>query len=256
MAMNDPTHREMKRFWNKRAKENAPFYIATWRGFGRSDTEGFFLSGEDVASFVEESGYVPTGQDQMLEIGCGVGRMTHGFARLFGAVHAIDISGEMIAQAREHLGHLPNVHFYETSGSDLAPFADASMDFCFSFIVFQHIPSKDVIFKYVREAGRVLKSRGVFYFQVNGLPDPDSGISPVVLKTKQHYRRVVRRPALTAWRRLTNRPRGMESPAWTGISLTPAEITVACEDAGMRVQKITGEGTQYMWITASKPNLS
>lgn len=30
-------------------------------------------------------------------------------------------------------------------------------DFCFSFIVFQHIPDKAVTLNYIREAGRVLK---------------------------------------------------------------------------------------------------
>jgi SAM-dependent methyltransferase len=245
--------REMKSFWNARARDNAPFYIATWRGYERSDIEGFFLSADDAAAFVRESGYQPTGRDRMLEIGCGIGRMTHGFAQLFGEVHAIDVSGEMIRQARERLGHLGNVHLYETSGSDLAPFADASIDFCFSFIVFQHVPSKDVIFNYVEETGRVLRPGGVFHFQVKGLPDPDVGVPPAILALKLAYRRLVRRPGLALWRRLRGGPTGFESPAWIGISLTPAEVTVACEGAGLTVQKITGEGTQYMWITASRP---
>jgi SAM-dependent methyltransferase len=242
----------MKRFWNSRARENAPFYIATWRGFRRSDTEEFFLSGEQVVSFIRESGYQPTGQDSMIEIGCGIGRMTHGFAELFGNVYAIDISGEMIARAQSLLGDINNVHFYETSGADLSPFQDDSIDFCFSFIVFQHIPSKDVIFKYVQEAGRVLKRGGVFHFQVKGLPDPDVGESSSMLTIKRFYRRFVRRPALTAWRRLRGLPRGMEAPAWTGTSLTSQEVKSVCAQSGLTVRRITGQGTQYMWVTAAK----
>src|SRR4051794_31409719 len=100
MAKPDELPQEMKTFWNKRAKEHAPYYIATWRGYERKDTEAFFLSADEARVFVEASGYQPTGKDSMLEIGCGIGRMTHGFAQLFGRVHAIDVSGEMIARAR------------------------------------------------------------------------------------------------------------------------------------------------------------
>jgi SAM-dependent methyltransferase len=240
----------MKDFWNQRAKENAPFYIATWRGHNRTDTEDFFLTGEEAMEFVAPSGYVPTGQDRMVEIGCGIGRMTHGFARLFGHVHAVDVSGEMIARARELGSGLPNVTFSETSGSDLSPIDDSSIDFCFSYIVFQHIPGKDVIFSYVREAARVLKPVGVFHFQVKDIPDPDVGVSPIVLAGKRAYRRLIRRPLLTLWRRIRNGPQGFEDPAWTGVSLTREEITAACERAGLTVTNVTGEHTQYMWVTA------
>jgi SAM-dependent methyltransferase len=242
--------REMHDFWNAKAKEHAPFYIATWRGYERRDTERFFLSGDEAAAFVRDSGYQPNGQDRMVEIGCGIGRMTHGFAQLFGEVHAIDVSEEMIRQAKDNLIHLNNVSLYNTSGSDLAPFADASIDFCFSYIVFQHIPSKDIIFNYFAEAGRVLRPGGVFHVQVKGLPDPDVGTQPGILAVKRAYRHYIRRPGLTLWRRLRGGPNGFESPAWIGVSLTPTEITASCKGAGLSVQKITGEGTQYMWVTA------
>jgi SAM-dependent methyltransferase len=244
---------DMKRFWNTRAKENAPFYIATWRGHDRTDTEDFFLTGDEAMAFVSAAGYQPTGQDRMLEIGCGIGRMTHGFAALFGRVDAIDVSGEMIARANELKGDLDNVQFHETSGQDLALFEDNSMDFCFSYIVFQHIPSKDVIFNYVREAARVLKPGGIFHFQLKDIPDPDIGVSPVLLAAKRLYRRFVRRPALALRRRLSNGPHGFESPAWTGVSVTADEITSECERAGLTVQTITGQHKQYMWVTATNP---
>jgi SAM-dependent methyltransferase len=45
---------------------------------------------------------------------------------------------------------------------------DASLDFVFSFIVFQHVPERAPIRRYVEEAARVLKPGGVFRFQVDG----------------------------------------------------------------------------------------
>jgi len=129
----------MNAFWNSKAKEHAPFYIASWRGFGHRGTDDFYLNGDEALAFVTPAGYEPTGRDRMLKIGCGIGRMTHGFAQLFGEVHAIDESGEMIAQATQQLPHLANVRWYETSSTDLRGFSDGTIDFCFSYIVFHHI---------------------------------------------------------------------------------------------------------------------
>ena len=41
-------------------------------------------------------------------------------------------------------------------------------DFAFSTIVFQHIPSRDVIENYVREVHRLLRPGALFKFQVQG----------------------------------------------------------------------------------------
>ena len=37
--------RKMKQFWDDRARENAQYYIATWREFSRRDLDGLFNSG-------------------------------------------------------------------------------------------------------------------------------------------------------------------------------------------------------------------
>src|SRR5262249_53624891 len=105
---------------------------------------------------------------RVLEIGCGVGRMTAPLADVFGEVHAIDVSAEMIARARQRLEHLPNVHLWETSGLDLGPFESGYFDFAYSFIVFQHIPEKETIIGYFREVHRTLKPGKLFKFQVQG----------------------------------------------------------------------------------------
>jgi SAM-dependent methyltransferase len=252
MKKKEGIDRLMKDFWDSRAKDNAPFYIATWRGYKQEGTKDFFIGREQVKEFAESAGYQPTGQDRMLEIGCGIGRMTHGFAELFGTVDAIDVSPEMISQAIEHQGASKNIVFRETNGIDLGQFMDDVFDFVFSFIVFQHIPAKKVIFSYIHEGARVLRPGGVFRFQVNGLPDADAETPTPILALKRLYRRLVRTPILRLQRRLTGGPTGFESPAWIGVSLTAAEVFGVCHDAGLNVRQITGEDTQYMWITATK----
>jgi ubiquinone/menaquinone biosynthesis C-methylase UbiE len=88
---------------------------------------------------------------KVLEIGCGSGRITRALAEIFGEVYAVDISGEMIRQAARGAADTPNAHVFQNSGTDLAVLGDIQVDFAFSFIVFQHIPSREVIHSYVRE---------------------------------------------------------------------------------------------------------
>src|SRR5262249_55540603 len=111
---------------------------------------------------------------RVIEIGCGAGRMTNALAEVFGEVYGIDVSGEMIAQARARLAHRTNVHLYQNNGYDLSVLPRQSYDFAFTLVVFQHIPSYEVIENYVRETYRVLRRGALFKFQVQGYPEIDT----------------------------------------------------------------------------------
>src|SRR5262249_21223948 len=116
----------------------------------------------------------------VLEIGCGAGRVTRAFAGFFGYVYAVDISREMVRQARRAVAGFPNARVFRNNGKDLSVVRDhwwnrfgigkVQVDFAFSFMVFQHIPSREIIENYVREAGRLLRPGGLFKFQVQGCP--------------------------------------------------------------------------------------
>lgn len=162
----------MEQDWDARARENAEFYIAT--GKERWSGEDFFRGG---AINVEND--IPVDPElialdkkfsrmRVIEIGCGAGRMTRAIAAAFAVVHAVDISAEMIALARRNLSDLPNVFLHKNNGVDLSGLPSHSCDFAFSFIVFQHIPSRDVIENYIREVYQCLKPGGIFKFQVQG----------------------------------------------------------------------------------------
>ncbi len=163
---------KMREEWDHRARKNPYHYIASVRDKWPEDE--FLLSGERevrdlVDPYLADAQFVPRDK-RMLEIGCGVGRMTFALAKRFGTVEAIDISGEMVKRAKELQARLGigNVRFQVGNGKDLRVFPDESMDFGFSYIVFQHIPEISIILNYVREIGRVLKKGGLFRFQVNG----------------------------------------------------------------------------------------
>src|SRR5215831_1627870 len=158
----------MRADWNQRASEDAYYYVA----FGRreQDDEEFFSTAADVVKGLEWDLKRVRGRDAALEIGCGPGRLMRPLSRYFGEIHGVDVSDEMIRLAQERLRDAPNARAHLTSGADLAQFPDDKFDFVYSYAVFQHIPSREVVFSYLREARRVLKPGGLLRCQMNGLP--------------------------------------------------------------------------------------
>src|SRR6185436_17033383 len=163
---------KMRRDWDERARENARHYVST--GKLEWTDEEFFRSGEQTVSeeILTDMTNICQGRDpkqmRVLEIGCGAGRITRGLAGLFGEAHAVDVSGEMVAKARLALADRPNAFVYQNNGKDLSVIGERQFDFAFSTIVFQHIPSYDVIESYVREVYRLLRPGALFKFQVQG----------------------------------------------------------------------------------------
>jgi len=211
--------KKMRSDWNDRAKENAQYYVQNEKK--KWDQRDFFRSGEiNVANEVMTDMVAICGGQRspldlrMLEIGCGVGRMTRMLARIFGHVSGVDISEEMIRQARENTADLPNVEVSVGDGCTLTGLPDASFDFAFSFIVFQHIPAYAVMDSYCREVARVLKPRGLFKFQVQGHTE------------------------------LTR----TDMDTWVGYPISTSEAGKLAEDSGFHLEREHGAGTQWYWL--------
>lgn len=171
MSLDDQLEK-MRADWDQRARENARHYVNTANT--RWTDDEFFASGETTVAeeILTDMGNIcqgkPAGGMRVLEIGCGAGRVTRALAKLFGEVHAVDVSGEMVRQAALALHAYPNAHVYQNNGKDLTVVPEREFDFAFSSIVFQHIPSREVIENYVREVHRLLRPGALFKFQVQG----------------------------------------------------------------------------------------
>src|SRR5439155_4541028 len=92
---------------NQSAPKNARHYVQDSREEW-SDADFFEDGRQCVAEFIlTDTTNIYQGKDpktmRVLEIGCGAGRLTRPLAELFGEVHAVDISGKMVAQARQAL---------------------------------------------------------------------------------------------------------------------------------------------------------
>jgi SAM-dependent methyltransferase len=163
---------KMRQDWDDRARENARYYVNTARESWTD--EDFFRSGQRTVDeeILTDTINICQGKEPqemtVLEIGCGAGRVTRALAELFGQVYAVDISGEMARLAQAALSDRPNVHIFQNNGRDLSVLGGITVDFAFSSIVFQHIPSREIIENYVREVHRLLRPGGLFKFQVQG----------------------------------------------------------------------------------------
>lgn len=214
----------MKHDWDDRARQDAKWFINTLR-FQQSEEEfdqtGYF---EVKRLVLAELPLLTAGRDpktlRLLEIGCGCGRMLRHLAEIFGEVVGVDVSGEMIRQARERLSGVGNVQLYETSGVDFSDLPDEHFDLILSAYVFQHVPSAAVIQSNLDEAWRVLKRGGVFKFQTNSITAFDF--------------------------------EEIEKDTWTGASFPESELRRFAAEKDAQLISIAGAETQYCWTTLRK----
>src|SRR4051812_4756560 len=163
---------ESERYWDERARENALFYVDNEIDYGDPDTAEFWRRGEGVVDRMLDATGVSVGPDEtVVDIGCGVGRLTRVLAARARHVYGVDVSREMLELAKRHNPELHNVEWLHGDGQGLGVLGDASVDGCFSHVVFQHIPDPAITLNYVREMGRVLRPGGWALFQVSTNPE-------------------------------------------------------------------------------------
>ena len=98
-------------------------------------------------------------RDDVLDFGCGVGRLTAALAAHFTAVTGVDISPSMLAEARAlHAGN-DRCRFVHNDSPALSAFADESFDLVYSSLVLQHMPT-GLAGAYLAEFIRLLRPGG------------------------------------------------------------------------------------------------
>jgi SAM-dependent methyltransferase len=207
----------MRHFWDRAARDDAELAIDDRGRRGKA----FWLGGEEVvAVFEAELGFAVGGRT-VVEIGCGIGRITRILADRCERVVAIDVSPEMLARARTEHPALENVEWLLGDGETLAGVPDASADGVFSHVVFQHIPDPAITLGYVAEMGRVLRPGGWAAFQVSNDPELHA-------RAADH------------------------DPAWRGSAVDLDELRTAAQDAGLRVERIVREDTPWCLVRLTR----
>lgn len=204
----------MRRDWDERARENPLFFIASGAS---SDLDSFFASGEGDLSDTLLSNVRLSKNANVLEIGCGMGRLTEPLSRTVRSVLGVDISPEMITLAKKYQAS-KNIRYLTTDG-DLREVRDNSLDLVFSFIVFQHVPERTAIERYIAEADRCLRPGGVISFQLDG-------------RVRERATR--------------------ELSTYHGQIFSTEEATELFSGLSLRPVEVWGGGTHYLWLTGVK----
>lgn len=139
---------------------------------GRWTPEEFFATGvsdvRDLMQRAERFGF-PRGRRCALDFGCGIGRLTQPLADYFEKAYGVDISPEMLEQARKYNPKGSRCEYRWNAGTRLEGFADGSVDLVYSKLTLQHVRPRDVK-AYLREFLRVLAPGGLLMFQLPGRP--------------------------------------------------------------------------------------
>ena len=99
---------------------------------------------------------------QLLDFGCGAGRLTRQIAAQVAEVTCVDISPLLLAEARHALSDFPNVKFVQTRGTSLVGIDDEYVDLVFAQGVFSYLDPNpalailDEIHRVLADGGRVL----------------------------------------------------------------------------------------------------
>ena len=252
---------DMARDWDELARINAAYSIVSTPEFESADAErldSFWESGRlEVEGILGGLVLGSTSGMTLVEIGCGIGRMTRALAARFGRIIALDVSPEMIDRARRNNPNLANVEFRVGSGVDLAGIPDRSVDVVFSWFVLQHLPREADVLRYVEDAGRVLRDGGTAFLHIQ-----------TSRNALDHSRRWIERKlyySLPARVRDAVFARGSSRleqsfaahfRVWRGGFVRPRGVTRAAQASGLIVRDAKPLGDRYTCFTLRKGTTS
>ncbi len=219
----------------------------------------FVASGDDeVPAYLEQFGLrEPANQQRsMIEIGCGIGRMTCAFTREFGTVIASDLDHGFLERCHEsvarfgRIDRLRTLHVEDGRTLDQPP---NSFDLAFSYITFQHCDVDDAL-DLTGEAVRVVRPGGKVVLNYRG----HSPLDVVVLPVGKVARTLFRVPKLGTW--LASH-RFMARLGWQANRLSPDQVIGPLLPQLTDVQvwknptsKIAGYGTESRTFEGINPH--
>lgn len=188
----------------------------------------FVATGDsEVAVYIDrfELGDGEEDQRRLVEIGCGIGRMTCAFTRRFGTVVACDLDAGFLERCREavaRFGTVERLRTVEVGDGRTLRVPDDSADVAFSYITLQHCERDDAL-ALVAEALRVVRPGGQVALNFRSW----SGIDPFVLPVGAVVRALFRAPGVGPW--LTHK-RMATRLAWQANRLDPHQVIGPIQD--------------------------
>jgi SAM-dependent methyltransferase len=169
--MTEPNVERLSREWDELARGDALWEVLSHpdRRDGRWQLDEFFASGEqEVGAALERAHELgrPERFERALDFGCGVGRLTRALSGRFSASVGVDVSEQMVQQARRLNADRPGIEFVVNVAPDLGRFDSGSFDLVYSSKVLQHMPSGAQACAYIAELLRLVAPGGIAIFQL------------------------------------------------------------------------------------------
>jgi ubiquinone/menaquinone biosynthesis C-methylase UbiE len=204
-----------------------------------ADWEAIAESGRaDVARAIQEGGLRTGSNLDLVEIGCGVARLTSSLAPHYRAVRALDLSTHVISEARIRCPH-PNVSFEVSSGRDILPGEAACCDVVFSAETFHHVQWATVQ-RYLADSFRILRKNGEVLLHVNVAPPR------AVTRLMSLVRRLLHHCGVKMWR-------GWPTDPGFGRQFHRAEaLLLAMRSAGFVDVERRGRSDRQAWFFGRK----
>jgi SAM-dependent methyltransferase len=196
---------------------------------GYSSEEDLRTSGEEVANRIADAISLQA-EDDVLEIGIGVGRIGWVMAQRCRSWIGCDVSANMVSHSRKRLAQLDNIRLIRLERPELSEITDESVNVVYCTNALPHM-DQQVRFQYVMDAYRILRPHGRLYIDTIAL---DSEEGWIMVKNN-----------------LAQAKAGLGSIPYVPIPSTPDELVAYFTKAGFSKPSYKIDGSLLI-VTATK----
>jgi SAM-dependent methyltransferase len=194
----------------------------------------------DVRLALEATGMKTGSERTLLDLGCGVGRLSFALADHFGEVLGLDVSPSLIAEAERHKDR-SNVSFYCGDGHRIHLNDRRQFDTIFSFEVLHYL-DPEILRENFASVFEYLKPGGEFVFEIN--------CATISHKTRlsMSFRSLLYHLGVREWRGWPNAPGFRRFPH--GV----ADVRTLLNDLGFEVRNVIADNPRQTWFVAGRPD--